>query len=303
MPTASAAVPLRCDTWGMRIILTGASGKLGRAVVRGLRANGHEVVALDRFGERVAGFIRVDLTDYGDVVDAFDGIGEGGLIDGLVHLAAIPAPGLASEVSTFHNNMLATFNVFQAARRLGIMRIVYASSETVLGLPFDTPPPYIPVDEEYPARPESMYSLVKHLEEQLAIELVRWHPGMSITALRFSNVMDPEDYAEFPTFDGDATLRKWNLWGYIDARDGAQAVERALAHPPSGFERFIIAAADTVMSRPNAELVAEVFPDVPVRGDLGVNDTLLSIDKARRLLGYEPQYSWRDEVAELDTGA
>ena len=118
--------------------------------------------------------------------------------------------------------------MFQAARRLGITRIVYASSETVLGLPFDVPPPYIPVDEDYPARPESTYSLVKHLEEQMAIELVRWNPELSITALRFSNVMDPADYEAFPAFDADATLRKWNLWGYIDGRDGAQAVLRAL---------------------------------------------------------------------------
>jgi nucleoside-diphosphate-sugar epimerase len=141
----------------MRLIVTGASGKLGRTVVRELRANGHEIVALDRVGERGPGFIRVDLSDYGDVIDAIDGIGSEGGIDGLVHLGAIPAPGLASEVATFHNNMTSTFNIFQAARRLGIMNIVYASSETVLGLPFDTPPPYIPVDEEYPARPESMY--------------------------------------------------------------------------------------------------------------------------------------------------
>jgi UDP-glucose 4-epimerase len=110
--------------------------------------------------------------------------------------------------------------------------------------------------------------------------------------------MDPADYEEFPSFDADATLRKWNLWGYIDARDGAQAVSRALANAAPGFDRFIIAAADTVMSRPNAELVAEVFPGVPLRGDLGVNDTLLSIDKARRVLGYEPRQSWRDEVAD-----
>lgn len=199
-----------------------------------------------------------------------------------------------SDVATFQNNILSTFNAFHAAIRLGITRIVYASSETVLGLPFGPPPPYIPVDEEYAARPESVYSLVKHLEEQLAIELVRWHPELSITALRFSNVMNPEDYAEFPSFDADATARKWNLWGYIDGRDGAQAIERALENAAPGFDRFIIAAADTVMTRPNAELVAEVFPGVPVNGDLGVNDTLLSIDKARRILGFDPQHSWRD---------
>ncbi|MDQ6754016.1 MAG: NAD(P)-dependent oxidoreductase, partial [Actinomycetota bacterium] len=194
------------------------------------------------------------------------------------------------------NNMLSTYNVFQAARRAGIKRIVYASSETVLGLPFDLDPPYIPVDEEYPARPESTYSLVKHLEEQMAIQLTRWDPELSITALRFSNVMDPDDYAAFPSFDADATLRKWNLWGYIDGRDGGQAVLRALENAGPGFEAFIIAAADTVMSRSSAELAAEVFPEVTVTKDVAEHETLLSIDKARRLLGFEPEFSWRDQV-------
>jgi len=279
----------------MKIAVTGTTGKLGTVVARELRAAGHEVIGFDVQGERGPGFVKLDLTDYGQVIDALGGVGDQHSgVDALVHLAAIPAPGIRPDATTFHNNIIASFNVFWAATRLGIDKIVYASSETVLGLPFETPPPYIPVDEEYPARPESTYSLVKHLEEQMAIELVRWNPELSITALRFSNVMNPEDYTEFPSFDADAMLRKWNLWGYIDARDGAQAVQRALEVAPPGFERYIIAAADTVMSRPNAELVAEVFPEVPLKGELGVNDTLLSIDKARRELGFEPQHSWRD---------
>lgn len=278
----------------MRIALTGSSGKLGTVVARELRAAGHEVIGLDVRGERGPGFVQVELTDYGQVIDALAGVNDQhDGFDALVHLGAIPAPGIRSDIATFHNNMTSTFNVFWAAVRLGIQRIVYASSETVLGLPFDVPPPYIPVDEQYPARPESVYSLVKTLEEHLATELVRWHPELSITALRFSNVMVPDDYAEFP-FDADARTRKWNLWGYIDARDGAQAVQRALENAPAGFDTFIIAAADTVMTRPNHELVDEVFPGVETRGDLGENTTLLSIDKARRLLGYDPQHSWRD---------
>lgn len=279
----------------MRIAVTGGSGKLGRTVVRELRAAGHAVINLDLVGERGPGFVSVNLTDYGQLIDALAGVNDRhDGVDALVHLAAIPAPGILSDVATFHNNILATFHVFQAARRLGITNIVYASSETVLGLPFDTPPPYIPVDEEYPARPETVYSLVKHLEEQMAIELVRWDPALKIIGLRFSNVMDPEDYAAFPVFDLEAAARKWNLWSYIDGRDGAQAVLKALELRSTGFDRFIIAAADTVMSRPNVELVDEVFPGVSVHGDIGVNKTLLSIDKARRILGYEPEHSWRD---------
>jgi nucleoside-diphosphate-sugar epimerase len=278
----------------MRIAVTGGSGKLGRSVVRRLTEDGHQVTNLDRTGERGPGFTQIDLRNYGEVVDVFLGLEDRHTgFDAVVHLAAIPAPGHAPDAATFENNMQASYNVFQAARRAGIKKIVYASSETVLGLPFDVDPPYIPVDEEYPARPESTYSLVKHLEEQMAIQLTRWDPELSITGLRFSNVMDPADYEEFPSFDADATLRKWNLWGYIDGRDGAQAVARALEHGKPGFEAFIIANEDTVMSRSSASLAAEVFPNVPVVKELGEHETMLSIDKAKRLLGYAPEHSWR----------
>jgi UDP-glucose 4-epimerase len=212
----------------------------------------------------------------------------------VVHLAAIPAPGLIPNAATFHNNVTATYNVFSAARLAGITNVVWASSETLLGLPFTTPPPYIPVDEEYPARPESTYSLVKHLEETMAAQFCRWQPELKMIGLRFSNVMDPEDYAEFASFDADPRSRSWNLWGYIDARDGAQAVRKALAYDRPGVEVFVIANADTVMSRSSASLAAEVFPGVPVTRELGEHETLLSIDKARRVLGYEPEHSWRD---------
>ncbi|MDP9998843.1 MULTISPECIES: NAD-dependent epimerase/dehydratase family protein [Pseudarthrobacter] len=281
----------------MRIAVTGGSGKLGRHVVRRLTDDGHQVLTLDKeasSGERSHLMTRVDLRDYGQVMDALLGLDDRLRdFDAVVHLGAIPAPGMAPEAATFENNMLSTYNVFQAVRRAGIKRVVYASSETVLGLPFDADPPYIPVDEEYAARPESTYSLVKHLEEQMAIQFTRWDPELSITGLRFSNVMDPDDYERFPQFDADARARKFNLWGYIDGRDGAQAVARALEHGRPGFEAFIIANADTVMSRSSAGLAAEVFPNVKVTKELGEHETMLSIDKARRLLGFEPEHTWR----------
>ena len=283
----------------MTIAVTGGSGKLGRGVIAWLQDAGYEVVNLDRAPApggpaRPPGFIEIDLTDAGQVIDALGGVEDRfEKLDAVVHLAAIPAPGLLTNVATFHNNMLASFNVFEGARRTGITRIIHASSETVLGLPFDVPPPYLPVDEEYPAVPNSTYSLVKHLEETMAFQLCRWNPELSVTGLRFSNVMDGSEYGDFPAFDADPLLRKWNLWGYIDVRDAGQAVQKALETRGPGYETFIIANTDTVMSRSSASLAAEVFPGVPVTKQLGEHETLLSIDKARRLLGYEPRFSWR----------
>jgi nucleoside-diphosphate-sugar epimerase len=278
-----------------RIVVTGGSGKLGRAVVAELAGHGNEVINLDAAGARPV--IKIDLTDYGQTVEALAGIDDRySHVDAVVHLAAIPAPGLTANAATFHHNITATYNVFAAAKAAGITNVVWASSETLLGIPFETPPPYIPLDEEYQARPESRYALVKHLEETMAEQFCRWNPDLKMVGLRFSNVMEPADYAEFPSFDDDARKRSWNLWGYIDARDGAQAVRKALAYENTGVEIFIIANADTVMSRSSAELAAEVYPDVKVTRELGEHETLLSIDKARRLLGYEPAHSWRTEV-------
>jgi nucleoside-diphosphate-sugar epimerase len=280
-----------------RVAVTGSSGKLGRAVVDHLHEQGWDVVALDRVASPRADVTSsvVDLTDFGQAVEAMSGIDDRhDGVEALVHLAAIPAPGLRPNAATFANNITASYNVYSAAIRAGVRKIVWASSETVLGLPFDEPPPYLPVDEEYRPRPNSTYSLVKTLEEEMARQLCRWHPHLSMTGLRFSNVMYPEDYTEFPSFDADPQLRRWNLWAYIDARDAAQAVRLALTNDTVGADVFIIANADTVMSRPNDALLAEVFPDVPLSRPVGPHETLLSIDKARRVLGYEPRHSWRD---------
>lgn len=278
------------------IIVTGGSGKAGRTCVADLTAHGYDVVSVDLAppADPSVRHSRVDLTDYGQTVAAFAGIDDRiAGVTGIVHLAAIRAPGLAPNPVTFSVNTLSTYNVFEAARQLGIKNVVWASSETVLGLPFDTPPPYVPVDEEYPGRPESAYSLSKLVGETMAEQFCRWDPEQKIIGLRLSNVMDPDDYARFPSFQDDALRRKWNLWGYIDARDAAQAIRLALEAPLTGADVFVIANADTVMERPNGELLDEVFPGVERRREFGDHDTLLSIEKARRVLGYEPRYSWR----------
>jgi nucleoside-diphosphate-sugar epimerase len=217
--------------------------------------------------------------------------------EAVVHLAAIPAPRLQPDELTFRVNTTSTYNVFSAASLLGLRRVVWASSETTLGLPFERESPaYAPIDEEHPPYPEFTYALSKLLGEEMARQFNRW-TGIPYVGLRFSNIMEPQDYERFPSFWADATTRRWNLWGYVDARDVAQACRLGLTADLEGAEVFIVAAADTVMDRPSLDLLAEVYPHVPVRDGVGEFETLLSIAKARRLLGYEPQHSWRDHVA------
>jgi nucleoside-diphosphate-sugar epimerase len=278
------------------IIVTGGSGQAGRACVRDLLEHGYDVTSVD-LAPPVDGsvrFSRVDLKDFGQTMAALSAIDERVTkVTGIVHLAAIRAPGLAPNHVTFETNIISTYNVFEASRQLGIKNIVWASSETVLGLPFATPPPYVPVDEEYPGRPESAYSLSKLLGEEMAKQFCRWDPELKIIGLRLSNVMDPSDYARFPSFQDDAAKRKWNLWGYIDARDAAQAFRLALESSLKGAEIFVIANADTVMNRSNEELLSELYANVPRKRAFGPNETLLSIEKARKVLGYEPRYGWQ----------
>ena len=273
-----------------RICVTGAAGLAGRAVVRDLREHGYEVTATDMVQGPERDVLRADLTDYGQAVEALAGA------DAVVHLANIPAPGLSTPAVTFNSNMAMNFNVFQAAAQLGLGRVVWASSETTLGLPFDVPPRYAPVDEDHYPVPTSTYALSKVATESIARHFSEW-AGIPFVALRFSNIMNPGDYDKFPTYWTDPHSRKWNLWGYIDARDVALSCRLGLSAQVTGSESFIIAAADTVMNRPSADLLAEVFPGVKLTRDVGEYGTLLAIDKARKVLGFEPGHSWRDHVS------
>jgi nucleoside-diphosphate-sugar epimerase len=273
-----------------RVVVTGGSGKAGRAVVRDLVHHGTDVLSVDLVTapDLPTEQLRADLTDFGQTVEALRGA------DAVVHLAAIPAPRLWPDELTFRVNVTSTYNVFSAAALVGLRRVVWASSETVLGLPFERErPAYAPIDEEHPRYPEFSYALAKLLGEEMAVQFNRW-TGIPYVGLRFSNVMEPHDFERFPSWQDDPQARRWNLWGYVDARDVAQACRLALDDLVGGAEVFIVAAADTVMNRPSRELMAEVYPDVEIRGELGEYETLLSIAKARRLLGYDPAFSWRE---------
>jgi nucleoside-diphosphate-sugar epimerase len=282
-----------------KIAVTGGSGKAGRGVVRDLLEQGHDVLNVDRVAspesyspDTPAPFLPADLTDFGQTLEALAGGERMPGIEAVVHFAAIPSPVHATPDQVFRTNITSTHTVFAAAARLGLRRVVWASSETTLGLPFDRPPQYAPVDEEH-SFPESSYALSKLLGEEMARQFSRW-TGIPFVGLRLSNVMVREDYQRFPEYWDDPHARKWNLWGYVDESHVAQSVRLALEAEIEGAESFIIAAADTVMRRASRELMAEVFPGVPVADRVSGTDTLLDIGKARRVLGYAPQFSWRE---------
>jgi nucleoside-diphosphate-sugar epimerase len=310
---------------GQRICVTGASGQAGRAVVRELREHGYDVVGTDIAVTREdlgAGMLRADLADYGQAVEALQGPEatwwpvaagtRGGRqmeealrgTNAVVHLANIPAPQIATPAVTFTANMVMNFNVFMAAARLGLSRVVWASSETTLGLPFEVPPRYAPVDEDHYPVPTTTYALSKVASETIAGQIAQWS-GIPFIALRFSNIMAPADYQDFPSFWADPAERKLNLWGYVDERDVAAACRLALSAPEDAVAAspsFIIAAADTVMNRPSTELLAEVFPGVPLRREVSEFGTLLAIDRARQVLGFEPRHTWRNHLATRPAG-
>ena len=285
-----------------RICVTGAAGKAGRATVTELRAHGYDVVATDVAvaDARAQGLLRADLADYGQATEVLRGC------DAVVHLANIPAPGRATPAVTFNANVTMNFNVFHAAVALGLGTVVWASSETTLGLPFGGGPEqfpgaagelrYAPVDEDHFPFPATSYALSKVASEGLAEQVSRWS-GIPFTGLRISNIMEPGDYERFPSFWPDPHLRKWNLWGYVDVRDVAMACRLALEADLAGCGNVIIAAADTVMNRPSRDLLAEVFPHVAVTGEVSEFGTLLAIGRARDLIGYVPRHSWRDHLA------
>ena len=284
-----------------RVCVTGATGKAGLATVLHLREHGYDVVATDVAvsDARAEGVLAADLTDYGQATEVLRGI------DAVVHLANIPAPGLTTPAVTFNDNVSMNFNIFHAAAALGLAKVVWASSETTLGLPFGNDQEqvpgapgelrYAPVDEDHFPYPSTTYALSKVASETIAEQISRWS-GIPFIGLRISNIMEPHDYRHFPGYWTDPHSRKWNAWGYVDVRDVAAACRLGLEAEVAGSENVIIAAADTVMNRPSRDLLTEVFPDVPLTREVAEFGTLLSVDRAKQVIGYQPRHSWRDEI-------
>lgn len=276
----------------MRIGVTGSGGKLGRPTVERLRSEGHDVVGFDLSGPVGPGFTRVNLTDHGQVLDALHSVTarhEG--LDGLVHLAAIPVNGIVPDAETFRNNVVASFNVLHAARRAGVRVVVLASSITAMGFPFEEAPPALPVDETYTSA-NNTYGLGKVVEEAMAAQMVRWDDDASYTALRFTNVVAPDGYDTFERAE-DPDYRRDLAGSWVDARDGALAVSRALSTARPGFRVYNVASPTSGSATPSRELAARWFPGTPVADDLGEFESLISTRRAQRELGFHAEHDWR----------
>ena len=241
----------------MHIVVTGGSGKLGGVVVEHLlaaRPPGHQRRRSGPTPASAARFLRIDLTDYGQVVEALTGIDDAyDAVDAVVHLAAIPAPGLTANAATFENNV-----PVDVPRLPG--RQARRASARSCGPPARPCSGCRSTSRRRTCRstrrshePNSTYSLGKVVEETMAAQFCRWDPDLSMIGLRFSNVMRVEDYADFAGYTADQ--RRFNLWSYIDARDAAQAVELALAYEPHGMEVFVIASPDVVPHVPVEQLL------------------------------------------------
>lgn len=277
----------------MKVVVTGGAGRIGQAVVRGLLEHGKEVLVLDVKvpDEKLTDFVCADITNFAQVVNNLKGA------DAVVHLAAIPGPWRDSPHEVIRVNVMGTYNVLEACRQLGIYKVVVASSINAIGLSYNKERPrldYLPVDESHPARPEDCYSLSKWLGEQIADATVRLEPTMTVVSLRFHGVVSPEWYPRWRQhmrrdIPGDFK----GLWGYVDIRDVVDAVLKSLEVEWKGHEAFFICASDTSSTVQTMELVKAVYPNVPLKRELQGYEGLFDLNKAKRLLGWQPKYSWR----------
>jgi nucleoside-diphosphate-sugar epimerase len=293
----------------VRIFFTGGSGKAGRHVAPYLADQGHDVTNADLvpLGHPAVADLRVDLTDAGETYSALAGLAtfdeldlpEKPGYDAVVHFAAVPAILLRPDAATYATNVLSTYNVLEAATRLGVRKVVFASSETTYGICFaqgERRPLYLPVDEEHPTVPEDSYAMSKVAGEVTARSF-HARTGADVYGLRINNVIEPHEYAEmFPAFLADPALRRRNIFAYIDVRDLGQLVQCCLETDGLGYEVFNVANDDTSVAITSDEIYDRFYAGVPRRRDMGRHETFYANDKAKRLVGFAPRHSWRDEL-------
>ncbi len=293
----------------MRVLFTGGSGKAGKHVVAYLAAQGHKVLNIDRVPLRHPGVMDLvaDITDAGQMFSVMSGYAGGSemedgkgqqVFDAVVHFAAVPALMLASDVETYRVNVMGTYNVLEAATKMGIRKVILASSETTYGVCFSdgqTDPHYLPLDEDYPIDPMDSYGMSKKVNEVTGAAFQR-RSGADVYALRIGNVMEPQDYALFPGFAADPGQRRRIAFSYIDARDLGQIVDLALKTDGLGFQVFNACNDTNSVPQPNAELLARFFPNVPLTRPVTPDESLLSNAKVRQVLGFRQQHDWRQYV-------
>lgn len=280
----------------MRIAVTGSSGFVGTYVIRELLSNGHEAVGVDirppAPGPAAAPEFRpADLTDPASLLQAFGGC------EAIIHLAAVPDPGIVSPEELFRVNVLGTFNALEAAVGAGARRFVAASSEATLGFSFrkvDMKPLYLPIDEDHPLRPQDEYSLGKVLIEEMCRSYT-FRGSLSTVSLRTCYVWD-ESLGGFDRI-ADPAGAYGMLWLYVHATDAARAYRLACEVPDVENETLFIASQDCFAEAPVRELLARFLPDVPVRSEMGTYSSLISGARAKAVLGFEATASWRDFAA------
>jgi nucleoside-diphosphate-sugar epimerase len=293
-----------------RIMFTGGSGKAGRHVVHHLVEQGYQVLNLDTapLDNPKVRTLKTDITDSGQVFNAlssymglheFDPSLRPQPVDAVVHFAAIPRIMLTPDNELFRVNTMGTYNVIEAAVTLGIKKIIIASSETTYGLVFNyepRDPKYFPLDEEYDVDPPDSYALSKVCNEKTARSF-QTRSGTDIYAIRIGNVIEPDEYPGWGRYFDDPGFKKRIAWSYIDARDLGQLTQLAIETDGLGFEVFNAANDETASQLPTAELLKRFYPNVPLKvDDLGEHETLLSNRKAKRVLGFKPEHSWRRYV-------
>jgi nucleoside-diphosphate-sugar epimerase len=292
-----------------RVIVTGGSGLAGKWVVENLVEHGYEVLNLDRVPmlKRTARTLITDITDAGQVFNALASSTaptefvpdlEPKPIDAIVHFAAIPRIMVTTDNEVFRINVMGTYNILDAASKLGIRKVIVASSETTYGVVFahrHRNPQYFPLDEQYPVDPMDSYATSKVINEVTA-KAFHARTGADLYCFRIGNVLDPEDYAKFGTWNKDPSLRKRIAWSYIDGRDLAEAARLGIEKDGLGFQVMNVAADDVSSDLPTAELLKRFYPEVPVNKQLGEFETLLSNEKLKRLLGWKQKYYWRDQA-------